>query len=167
MIICPFINEMRQSAVLYVFRFIVDEKKQSCVLYHIRDNRSSRMLSDAIKNALFHWQNDRTRVLSSSGVRSPKFAFLVLRNDQYWPAFCFLSYDRSKRASSSLTCTSQNLRLIEWTWSSFSVSGNWKTGVDHERSDYRMLRVERGTCFRSTPGFITFPSAGWIHIVFP
>ncbi len=31
--------------------------------------------------------------------------------------------------------------------------GNVKPGVDPERSDYRMLRAERGTCSRSTPGF--------------
>jgi len=35
---------------------------------------------------------------------------------------------------------------MEWTQSSFSVSGNVKPGVDPERSDYRTLRAERGTC---------------------
>ncbi len=46
---------------------------------------------------------------------------------------------------------------MERTRSSFSVIGNVKPGVDPERSDYRMLRAERGTCSRSTPGFDHIP----------
>ncbi len=54
-----------------------------------------------------------------------------------------------------------------WTRSSFSVSGNVKPGVDPERSDYRTLRAERGTCFNPLQALITPPSADWIHLVFP
>ncbi len=39
------------------------------------------------------------------------------------------------------------------------MSGNVKSGVDPERSDYRMLRAERGTCFNSLQALITSPSA--------
>ncbi len=35
------------------------------------------------------------------------------------------------------------------------MSGNVKPGVDPERSDYRTLRVERGTCFYPLQAFIT------------
>ncbi len=54
-----------------------------------------------------------------------------------------------------------------WTQSSFSVSGNVKPGVDPERSDYRTLRAERGTCFNPLQALITPPSTDWIHLVFP
>ncbi len=37
------------------------------------------------------------------------------------------------------------------------MSGNVKPGVDPERSDYRTLRVEKGMCFRPTPGFDHIP----------
>ncbi len=40
-----------------------------------------------------------------------------------------------------------------------SVSGNVKPGVDPERSDYRTLRAERGTCFNPLQALITSPSA--------
>ncbi len=39
------------------------------------------------------------------------------------------------------------------------MSGNVKPGVDPERSDYRMLRAERGTCFNPLQALITSPSA--------
>jgi len=83
------------------------------------DNRSSRVLSDAIKNNALLAASSRPRefVLPSRTwqVRttkdaSPKFVYLVLRNDQYWPTFCFLSWDRSKRAVASPD-------KIEWTGS--------------------------------------------------
>jgi len=35
----------------------------------------------------------------------------------------------------------------------FPVSGNGKPGVDQERSDNRIVRVERRTWFYSSPGF--------------
>ncbi len=39
-----------------------------------------------------------------------------------------------------------------------SVNGNVKPGVDPERSDYRTLRAERGTCFNPLQALITPPS---------
>ncbi len=45
---------------------------------------------------------------------------------------------------------------MEWTRSR-NVSGNVKPGVDPERSDYRTLRVERGTCFNPLQALITSP----------
>ncbi len=47
------------------------------------------------------------------------------------------------------------------------MSGNVKPGVDPERSDYRTLRAERGTCFNPLQALITSPSADSIHLVFP
>ncbi len=37
------------------------------------------------------------------------------------------------------------------------MSGNVKPGVDPEWSDYRTLRVERGTCFNPLQALITSP----------
>ncbi len=37
------------------------------------------------------------------------------------------------------------------------MSGNVKPGVDPERSDYRTLRAERGTCFNPLQALITSP----------
>ncbi len=57
---------------------------------------------------------------------------------------------------------SPQLSLITFKWSEhgavFSVSGNVKPGVDPERSDYKTLRVERGTCFNPLQALITHPS---------
>ncbi len=58
---------------------------------------------------------------------------------------------------------SPQLSLITFKWSEhgavFSVRGNVKPGVDPERSDYRTLRAERGTCFNPLQALITSPSA--------
>ncbi len=44
------------------------------------------------------------------------------------------------------------------------MSGNVKPGVDPERSDYRTLRAERGTCFNPLQALIT-PHIISIHII--
>ncbi len=65
------------------------------------------------------------------------------------------------------TCSCLNgVNTEQSTRSSFSASGNVKPGVDPERSDYRTLRAERGTCFNPLQALITPPSADWIHSSF-
>ncbi len=56
---------------------------------------------------------------------------------------------------------SSQLFLITFKWlghgAVFPVSGNGNPRMNPEGKDYRTLWVERGTCFRSTPGFDHIP----------
>ncbi len=61
----------------------------------------------------------------------------------------------------------QNNNSVVNTEQFFSMSGNVKPGVDPEQSDYRTLRVERGTCFNPLQALITSPSADWMHLAWP